>query len=126
MKEAVLSTKAPQPIGPYSQGMISNGHLFISGQLPLNVETNRLAEGIENQARQSLDNIKSILEAKELGMDAVVKTTIFMTDLADFQLVNSIYADYFTAPFPARSTIQVAKLPMDALIEIELIAETKK
>lgn len=126
MKEAILSSNAPRPIGPYSQGVVSGEHIYISGQLPLSAETNRLAEGIEHQTRQSLDNIKSILEEKELGMDAVVKTTIFMTDLVDFQTVNSIYAEYFTEPFPARSTVQVAKLPMDALIEIELVAETKK
>ena len=125
MKEAVLTSNAPQPIGPYSQAVLSKGNLYISGQLPLNANTNELAIGIEDQARQCLENLKHILIEKDLDMNSVLKTTIFVTDLSDFQTVNKIYAEYFSEPFPARSTIQVAKLPMNAMIEIELIAEAK-
>ncbi|MBI0579657.1 hypothetical protein IEC97_20040 [Neobacillus cucumis] len=125
MKQAVLTSNAPQPIGPYSQAVLSKGNLYISGQLPLNPNTNKLAIGIEDQARQCLENLKHILKEKDLEMNSVMKTTIFVTDLSDFQTVNKIYAEYFSEPFPARSTIQVAKLPMNAMIEIELIAEAK-
>lgn len=125
MKQVVLSKNAPQPIGPYSQAIISKNHIYISGQLPLYAETMSLAEGIENQTRQCLENLKFILEENGLGMESVLKTTIFMTDLSNFQVANEIYGEYFSEPFPARSTIQVAKLPMGAEIEIELVAETK-
>lgn len=125
VKKATLSINAPRPIGPYSQATISKNHIYISGQLPLSVETESLVDGIENQARQCLENLKFILEENGLGMGDVLKTTIFMTDLSDFQVVNEIYGQYFSEPFPARSTIQVAKLPMGALIEIELVAEIK-
>ncbi|WP_230162358.1 Rid family detoxifying hydrolase [Peribacillus sp. Bi96] len=126
MKEAVLTSNAPQPIGPYSQAVLSKGVLYISGQLPLNPNTNKLAIGIEDQARQCLENLKHILIEKGLEMNSVLKTTIFVTDLSDFQTVNEIYAEYFSKPFPARSTIQVAELPMNAMIEIELMAEVKR
>nr|WP_221412463.1 Rid family detoxifying hydrolase [Peribacillus simplex] len=126
MKEAVLTSNAPQPIGPYSQAVLSKGILYISGQLPLNPNTNKLAIGIKDQARQCLENLKHILIEKGLEMNSVLKTTIFVTDLSDFQTVNEIYAEYFSKPFPARSTIQVAELPMNAMIEIELMAEVKR
>ncbi|MFB7641462.1 RidA family protein [Peribacillus butanolivorans] len=126
MKEAVLTSNAPQPIGPYSQAVLSKGILYISGQLPLNPNTNKLSIGIEDQARQCLENLKHILIEKGLEMNSVLKTTIFVTDLSDFQTVNEIYAEYFSKPFPARSTIQVAELPMNAMIEIELMAEVKR
>ncbi|MFE4430715.1 RidA family protein [Peribacillus butanolivorans] len=126
MKEAVLTSNAPQPIGPYSQAVLSKGILYISGQLPLNPNTNKLAIGIEDQTKQCLENLKHILREKGLEMNSVLKTTIFVTDLSDFQTVNEIYAEYFSKPFPARSTIQVAELPMNAMIEIELMAEVKR
>ncbi|MGE7852929.1 RidA family protein [Bacillus paramycoides] len=126
MKQVVLSKNAPQPIGPYSQAIISKNYIYISGQLPLYAETMILAEGIENQTRQCLENLKFILEENGLGMDSVLKTTIFMTDLTNFKTANEIYGEYFSEPFPARSTIQVAKLPMNAEIEIELVAERKE
>ncbi len=123
MKTAVSTDKSPSAIGPYSQAIKAKGDMvFVSGQLPLNPATGQMPQGIEDQARQSLTNVKNILEAAGLSMDKVVKTVIFMTDLADFQKVNAVYATFFEGACPARSTIQVAALPLGAPIEIEAIA----
>lgn len=122
-KNAIKTDKAPAAIGPYSQAIKSGGAmLFVSGQLPLDPATGQFPQGIEAQARQSLANVKNILEAAGLTMDNVVKTVIFMTDLADFQKVNDVYATFFQGDPPARSTVQVAALPKGAPIEIEAIA----
>jgi 2-iminobutanoate/2-iminopropanoate deaminase len=123
MKSAVSTAKAPAAIGPYSQGIKASGSLvFVSGQLPKDPATGEMAQGIENQARQCLTNIKNILETAGLSMDKVVKTVIFMTDLADFQKVNEVYATFFDGTPPARSTVGVAALPVGVPIEIEAIA----
>lgn len=124
MEKIVVSTnKAPGAIGPYSQGIKANGFVFISGQLPLDPATGVFAEGgIENQTRQSLTNIKSILEAAGSGLDKVVKTTVFLKNIADFAAMNSVYSEFFTRECPARSAFQVVALPKDALLEIEVIA----
>jgi len=110
------------PVGPYSPGMEAGGFIFLSGQIPL-LPDGALVEGdIQAQVKQSLENLKGLLEQIGLEMKAVVKTTIFLTDMADFQAVNEIYANYFSAPFPARSTVAVLALPKGANIEIEAIA----
>lgn len=121
-KTVIVPEKAPKAVGPYSQGIMTGGMIFTSGQLPLNPTTNTMPEGIEAQAKQSLDNVKAVVEAAGSSMDKVVKVTIFMKDLNDFAKVNDIYATYFTKDHPARSTVQAARIPRDALIEIEAIA----
>lgn len=122
-KQAVHTDHAPAAIGPYSQGIIANGFIFTSGQAALIPGTKTLAEGgIQEQTRQTLENIKAILEAAGSSMDKVVKSTVFLKDMNDFSAMNEVYASYFTGTPPARSTVQVARLPMDALVEIEMIA----
>ena len=121
----IVSTKsAPSAIGPYSQGIISKGFLFTAGQIPLVPETMEFLNGsIEEQVRQVLKNLDAVLAEAGTHWFRVVKTTIFLTDLADFEAVNKIYADHLNGAKPARSTVQVAALPKGARIEIELIAE---
>ncbi len=124
MEKSIISTKnAPAAIGPYSQAVAWNNLLFISGQIPLNPTTGEMVTGdFESQIRQVLDNLKSILEAAGLTTSSVLKTTIFLTDLADFAKANEIYSQYFAENPPARSTIQVSALPKGAKVEIEAIA----
>ena len=119
----VATEKAPAAIGPYSQAVISGQLLFVSGQLPIDPATGQMPESAVDQARQSLSNIKAIVEAAGSSMAKVVRTGIFMVDLADFQAVNEVYAGFFSGGFPARSTVQVAALPRAAKIEIEAVAE---
>lgn len=122
MKEIINTTAAPAAIGPYVQAVKAGNTLFTSGQLGINPETGKLAEGVEAQAHASLTNLKNILAEAGMDFSNVVKTTVFVKDLADFATVNAIYASYFGETFPARSCVQVAKLPMDGLVEIECIA----
>ncbi|MBU2703303.1 2-iminobutanoate/2-iminopropanoate deaminase [Sporomusaceae bacterium BoRhaA] len=123
MKKVVFSESAPKAIGPYSQAIKANGFLFISGQLPVFPATGEFAVGgIEGQTKQSLENLKAILVAESLSFDNVVKTTVFLKDMNDFVAMNNVYAKYFIKDCPARACIQVAKLPKDALVEIELVA----
>ena len=122
--QAVSTTNAPAAIGPYSQGIVVNGHLiFAAGQTGFVPATMQLAEGgVQGQTRQVLDNLKAVLEAAGSGMDRVVKTTVYLKDMGDFAAMNEIYATYFGSPPPARTTIEAARLPKDALVEIECIA----
>ncbi|WP_305862008.1 RidA family protein [Helicobacter pylori] len=123
MKEVIHSTLAPKAIGPYSQAIATNGLVFVSGQLGIDASTGEFkGADIHSQTTQSMENIKAILKEAGLGMDSVVKTTILLKSLDDFAVVNGIYGSYFTEPYPARATFQVAKLPKDALVEIEAIA----
>lgn len=123
MDKKVISTKnAPGAIGPYSQAIEVNGFVYASGQIPIIPETGELAQGIEAQAKQALTNVKGIMEAAGLGMDNIVKTTVFIKDMNDFAKVNEVYATFFTSDFPARSCVEVARLPKDVLIEVEVIA----
>ena len=123
VKEVISTTKAPGAIGPYSQGIKFGNLLFVSGQTPLNPETGKIAEGdVQSQARQCLENIKAILEAAGTNLDNVLKTTVFIKDMNSFSKINEIYAQYFTKNQPARSCVEVARLPMDVLVEIEVIA----
>ena len=124
MKEIIATDKAPAAIGPYSQAVKVGNLLFTSGMIPIDPATNTLVEGgIEVQAERALQNVKALLEASGSSMDKVVKTVVFIKNMDDFAKVNEIYAKYFTENFPARSCVEVARLPKDVLIEMEAIAE---
>ena len=123
MKNIIATEKAPAAIGPYSQAGEAVGLVFISGQLPIDPATGAFAgDTIEAQTRQSLENIRSILEKAGLGMDSVVKTTVLLSSIGDFAAMNGVYAEYFKADCPARAAFEVAALPKAALVEIEAIA----
>jgi len=124
-KRQVIHTEtAPKAIGPYSQAVRVGGFVYTAGQVPFNPATGQIVEGgIEVQTRQVLNNVKAILEAAGTSLDRVAKTTVFMTDLSQFQAMNAVYAEFFPSNPPARSTVQVAALPRGAWIEIETIAE---
>ncbi len=123
MKTAISTTQAPAAIGPYSQAIEANGTIYVSGQLPINPATGKFAEGgIKELTAQSLTNIKNILAEAGLTMANVVKTSVFLADMADFAEMNEVYAQFFSAPFPARSAVAVKTLPKGARIEIECIA----
>jgi len=122
-KSAVLAEKAPAALGPYSAAVRTGSLLYCSGQTPIVPETGELVEGcVACQTRQVLTNVSAVLEAAGLNLDAVVKTTVFLTDMGDFAKMNEVYAEFFTEPFPARSTVAVAGLPKAASVEIEVIA----
>ena len=122
-KRVIQTEKAPKAIGPYSQAIQAGNFLFLSGQIPLDPKTGELVKGdIRQQTQQVLENIKGVLESQKLGMEDVVKVTIFLKDIGNFNQVNEVYATYFPSSPPARSTVEVAKLPRDADIEIEAIA----
>jgi 2-iminobutanoate/2-iminopropanoate deaminase len=122
-KEAITSATAAPPIGPYSPAIRVGSFLFLSGQIPLDPATGQLVEGdIRVQAARVLDNLRELLTAAGADTSHVVRTTIFLADLADFAAVNEIYATYFTPPYPARATVQVARLPRDVRVEIDAIA----
>lgn len=122
MKKVICSQKAPGAIGPYSQAIEANGMVFVSGQLPIDAATGVMPEGVEAQARQSLENVKHILEEAGLSMANIVKTTVFLADMSLFADMNKVYATYFSGDYPARSAVAVKALPKDALVEIECIA----
>lgn len=123
MKTIISTPKAPAAIGPYSQAVLVNGMLFTSGVIPIDPETNTLVQGdVEAQARQAIGNLKNLIEASGSSMEKVVKTTVFIKDMSDFGKINDIYKEFFTSDFPARSCVEVARLPKDVLIEIEAIA----
>ena len=122
MKQAISTEKAPSAIGPYSQGIKAGNLVITSGQLPLDPATGAFPEGIEAQTRQSLTNCKAVLEAAGATMADVIKTTVFLSDMIDFAAMNGVYAPFFEGACPARSAVQVARLPKDAMVEIECIA----
>lgn len=123
MKKIVSTAKAPAAIGPYAQAVQTNGLVITSGQLPIDPATGAFPDGIQAQTRQSLANVKAILEEAGVTMDAVLKTTVFLSDMNNFGAMNEVYATFFTeGSFPARSAVEVARLPKDALVEIEVIA----
>lgn len=124
MKKVVASSRAPQAIGPYSQAIISNGFIYLSGQIPLDPATGQMvAGGIAEQTARVMDNLKAVLEECGTSLEHVVKTTVYMKDLGEFAAMNEVYGRYFTMEPPARATVQVAALPRDAKVEIECIAE---
>ncbi|MBR5176699.1 MAG: RidA family protein [Bacteroidales bacterium] len=119
----ISTDKAPAAIGPYSQAISHNGMVFVSGQLPIDPATGVFPEGgVEAQTRQSLTNIKSILEQAGSGMDKVIKTTVLLADMGDFTAMNGVYAEFFSQPYPARCAFAVKTLPKGALVEIECVA----
>lgn len=121
--KVLSTTAAPAAIGPYSQAIMAGDTVYVSGQLPINPSTGEFAEGgIKEQARQSLNNIKNILAEAGMTMQQVVKVTVLMTDMSDFAAVNEVYAEFFSAPYPARSAFAVAALPKGGAIEIEAVA----
>jgi len=121
-KEIISTENAPQAIGPYSQAVKAGNLMFISGQIPLNPKTGDLvAESIEDQARQVLENVKSICEAAGQSLDDIVKISIFLTDLSNFAVVNDVMKEYFSEPYPARATVEVSGLPLGVNVEIEAI-----
>ena len=123
MKTAISTTQAPAAIGPYSQAIEANGTIYVSGQLPINPATGEFAEGgIKELTAQSLTNIKNILAEAGLTMANVVNTSVFLADMADFAEMNEVYAQFFSAPFPARSAVAVKTLPKNARVESECIA----
>jgi 2-iminobutanoate/2-iminopropanoate deaminase len=123
MKDVVLTDRGPRPIGPYSQAIRTNGFLYVSGQVALDPKTGEfVGTDIRQQTERTLENIKGILEAAGSNIHHVVKTTVFLKDMNDFAAMNEAYAKFFTQAPPARSTVQVARLPKDALVEIEVIA----
>lgn len=121
--KVVSTEKAPAAIGPYSQARISGGLVYTSGQIGIIPETGAVAEGLEAQAHQVFKNLTELLKAAGSDMSKVVKTTVFIKDMNDFEAINAIYAQYFAEPYPARSCVEVARLPKDVLVECELIAE---
>lgn len=124
MKKVISTPKAPAAIGPYSQAIQVGNLVFTSGQIPIDPATGSFAEGgIKGQTRQSLTNVKAILEEAGTSLANVVKTTVFLDDMADFADMNAVYSEFFAEPFPARSAVAVKTLPKGALVEIEVIAE---
>ena len=124
--KVISTTKAPAAIGPYSQAIQVGNLIYTSGQIPINPATGTFAEGgIKEQTRQSLTNVKAIIEAAGLSMSHVVKTTVFMADMNDFADMNAVYAEFFAEPYPARSAVAVKTLPKGALVEIEVVAEVE-
>lgn len=121
-RTTIATTAAPAAIGPYSQAIKTSGLVFTAGQIGLNPATGKLVEGVEDQTRQVLANLRAILEAAGSGPERVIKTTVYLNDMADFARVNAIYAETFGSDPPARSTVQAAALPLGALVEIEAIA----
>jgi 2-iminobutanoate/2-iminopropanoate deaminase len=123
MKKEIKTDKAPKAIGPYSQAIVANGFVFVSGQIPIDPATGELNTGtIEDQSRQVLKNVAAVLAAAGTSLDNVVKAGVFLADMNDFARMNAVYAEFFKAPFPARAAVQAARLPKDVRIEIEVIA----
>lgn len=122
MKKAISTDKAPAAIGPYSQAIEVNGMVFTSGVIPVNPATGEIPEGVEAQAEQAFSNMAALLQAAGTNIEAVIKTTVFIKEMNDFGKINEVYAKYFTGTFPARSCVEVARLPKDVLLEVEAIA----
>lgn len=123
MKVKIESGNAPKTIGPYSQAVLVDDTLYVSGNIPVNAATGDVADGIVNQSKQVFENMKAVLNEAGMGFENVVKTTAFLTDLSNFATFNEIYASYFVAPYPARSCVEVSKLPKNVLVEVECIAK---
>ena len=125
MTKVISTDKAPAAIGPYSQAIDActdvGGFVFTSGQIPVDPTTGKIPEGVEAQANQAFTNLRNLIEASGQSIDKVVKTTVFIKNMDDFGVINEIYAKYFTTPYPARSCVEVARLPKDVLLEVEAI-----
>lgn len=125
MKKVISTDKAPAAIGPYSQAIEVNGMVYTSGVIPVNPATGEIPEGSVAQAEQAFSNMKNLLEEAGTDMSHVVKTTVFIKEMNDFAAINEVYAKYFTEPYPSRSCVEVARLPKDVMLEIEVIALAK-
>jgi 2-iminobutanoate/2-iminopropanoate deaminase len=125
-KKVIATDNAPGAIGPYSQGIVMGDFVYTSGQLPINIKIGEMPETIEEQTKYSLENVKAIIEEAGSSMENVIKTTVFLSDMNNFTKMNEVYKSFFSSDFPARSCVEVARLPKDALVEIEVIAELKK
>lgn len=123
MKVKIESGNAPKAIGPYSQAVLVDDTLYVSGNIPVNPATGDVADGIVNQSNQVFENMKAVLNEAGMGFENVMKTTAFLTELSNFATFNEIYASYFVAPYPARSCVEVSKLPKNVLVEVECIAK---
>ena len=125
--QIINTDRAPAAIGPYSQAVVAGGMLYVSGQIPLDPKTGEVVSGgISAQTKQVLENLKAVVEAAESGMDKVVKVTIYITDMQQFSVVNEIYGNYFSAPFPARACVEVSQLPKGVEVEMDAIAQLKE
>ena len=122
MKKVISTDKAPAAIGPYSQAIEVNGMVYTSGIIPVDPATGNIPQGSVEQAKQALTNLSNLLEAAGTSMDNVIKTTVFIKEMNDFGAINEVYATYFTGDFPARSCVEVARLPKDVMLEVEAIA----
>jgi 2-iminobutanoate/2-iminopropanoate deaminase len=123
MIKKINTSNAPVAIGPYSQAIVVNGFIYTSGQIPLVPETGEIVDGgVDQQTRQALENLKNVLKEAGISLKNTIKTTVYIKDMNAFSIVNKIYAEYFSEPFPARSCVEVARLPKDVLIEIEAVA----
>ena len=123
MKQVIQTNNAPQAIGPYSQAIMANGTLYVSGQIPVVPATGAIvSDKVEDQARQVMENVKAVVEAAGLTLEDVVKTSVFIKNMDDFGTINAIYSEYFTTDCPARACVEVARLPKDVLLEMEAIA----
>lgn len=122
MKQVINTDKAPAAIGPYSQAIEVNGVVYTSGVIPVDPATGEIPDGSVAQAKQAFSNMKNLLEAAGTSMENVIKTTVFIKEMNDFAAINEVYANYFPEPFPARSCVEVARLPKDVMLEIEVIA----
>lgn len=120
--EPINSNKAPAAVGPYSHGVKTGNLFYSSGQVPLTLQGEIVSEDVKEQAKQVLENIGAVLEAAELSYENVIKTNIFITDMNDFSVINEVYGEYFTGKLPARSCVEVSRLPLDAKVEIEVVA----
>ena len=126
MKKEIKTDKAPKAIGPYSQAIVANGLIFASGQIPIDPATGELNNGpFEEQTRQVLKNLTAVLEAAGSSLDGVVKATVFLQDMNDFAKLNAVFGEFFKPPYPARAAVQVARLPKDVKVEIEVTAVPK-
>ncbi|MDS1030789.1 RidA family protein [Bacillota bacterium LX-D] len=124
MRKIIKTDKAPTAVGPYSQGIDTGVFIYTSGQIPINPSTGEVIHGgIEEQTARALENLKNVLEAAGSSISKVVKTTVFIKDMGSFSVMNEVYEKYFTEPYPARSCVEVARLPKDVLIEIEAVAQ---
>jgi len=125
-KDIISTPHAPAAVGPYSQAVVTNGMVFTAGQLGLVPETGQMVDGdVAAQTRQVLENLKAVLDAAGSDLNAIVKTTVFLQNMDDFAAMNGVYSEFFTAPYPARSTVEVARLPKNGLVEIECVALVK-
>ena len=126
MRKIVSTDKAPAAVGPYSQAIVAGNLVFTAGQIPLDPENGKMVEGhVTQQAKQALKNLQAVLEAAGSGMDNVVKVTVFLKDMEDFAALNSVYEEFFGSSLPSRSAVEVARLPKDALVEVEAVALLK-